>query len=261
MRALKRRALGHPFSTFVPFVCFVVSVGIAGCAKSPVSPGGSITVTAAAPLSPANGASIAYAAQPVRLAVANATSTDPNAFIGYTFDVATDAGFANKVITKTTPQGAGQTAITLDLLPGGATYYWRVRATADDTVGAFTSSFTFTIGPAVVIDAPVAVAPVPGSKVSTNRPTLTVTNATRTGPAGTIVYRFEIATDAAFTKIVVSSTVTETTTTTSFTPATALGFSTTHYWRARATDTSSNISGSYSVTATFITPGNPNEME
>jgi hypothetical protein len=238
-----------------------LTIALAGCAKTPVSPTGSVSVAAAAPLAPANGAAIAYAAQPITLTVMNATTTDPNVAVGYTFEVATDTNFDNRVATKTIAQAAAQTALTLDPLPGGTKYYWHVRATAGDTPGEYTLPFTFTVGPAIAITAPVVVAPVPGASVPTDRPTLTVTNATHTGPIGMLLYRFEIATNAAFTNIVLTGTVREGATQTSFTPLTPLGFSTTYFWRVRATDADSDVSGSYSTASTFITPSNPDQAE
>jgi hypothetical protein len=238
-----------------------LTIALAGCAKTPVSPTGSVSVAAAAPLAPANGAAIAYAAQPITLTVMNATTTDPNVAVGYTFEVATDTNFDNRVATKTVAQAAAQTALTLDPLPGGTKYYWHVRATAGDTPGEYTLPFTFTVGPAIAITAPVVVAPMPGASVPTDRPTLTVTNATHTGPIGMLLYRFEIATNAAFTNIVLTGTVREGATQTSFTPLTPLGFSTTYFWRVRATDADSDVSGSYSTASTFITPSNPDQAE
>jgi hypothetical protein len=224
----------------------------AACAKSPTGPSGSNTVSTAAPISPANGAAIANTAQPVTLTVNNATAASSS--LVYTFEVATDTGFANKVTTNDVPQGASQTSLQLGVLPADKTYYWRVRATAGDTVGTFTPPVTFTIGPAVTIQPPTPVLPVSGSTTPTPKPTLTIQNATHAGPVGTIVYRFEIATDEAFGSVVQSGTVTETSSQTSFTPSANLAFKTKFYWHARATDTANNVSGSYSAAWTFTTP-------
>jgi hypothetical protein len=239
----------------------VLTVALAGCAKTPVSPTGSVSVAAAAPVAPANGAAFAYAAQPITLTVLNATTSDPNVAVGYTFEVATAPNFENVVATKTIAQTAAQTALTLDPLPGGTKYYWHVRATAGDTPGEFSLPFSFSVGPSIAITAPVVVSPESGAAVPTDRPTLTVTNATHTGPIGMLLYRFEIATNETFTNIVLTGTVREASTQTSFTPLTPLGFSTTYFWRVRATDVDSDISGSYSTAATFITPSDPDQAE
>lgn len=238
-------------------VVLTCCAGVA-CDKAPLSPSGAITVTVAAPASPANGALFANLAQPVTLTITNATTTDVNVSVIYTFDVATDSGFTNKVVTKDVPQGTGQTSLTLDTLPAGTTYYWRARATAGDMVGTYSGPRSFAIGPAITLQAPASAAPASGSTVTTARPTLTIANASHTGPVSTITYRFDIATDATFATVVASSAVTETLTYTSFTPPAALAYRTTYYWRARATDSGSSISGGYSSTATFVTPADPN---
>ena len=237
-------------------VAFALLLALAGCAKSPISPSGALTVALAAPLAPANGADIAHAAQPVRLTVDNASTSDPNAAVVYTFEVATDAGFGTRIVTRDVAQAADRTSLTLDPLPAGQ-YFWRVRARAGDTAGGPSASVTFTIAPAVTMGAPAPSSPASGAIVASTRPTLTVLNASRSGPVGLVVYRFEIAADAGFATVVASGATTEGTSTTSFTPAADLLFKTTYFWRARATDTGNDITGPYSPASTFSTPTDP----
>jgi hypothetical protein len=149
--------------------------------------------------------------------------------------------------------GGGQTSVKLDMLAAATDFYWHVRATAGGTTGVFGTSSKFTIGPAIVINAPTPVAPVNGAKTS-GQPTLTVTNATRTGPAGAIVYRFDISTSPTFATVAVTGIVPEAGGQTSYTPAPpGLTPNTTYYWRATAIDQTNSISGPPSATLSFIT--------
>jgi hypothetical protein len=235
----------------------VAALLLGGCAKSPIGPSGALTVTVPVPVAPGNGTTIAPTAQPVRLSVENATSTAPGSPVVYTFEVATDAGFASKVVTRDVPQAPGQTSTTLDPLPAGQRYFWRARATSGDVTGEPSPTTSFTIAPIVTVEAPVPVAPINGAIVAGTMPTLTVTNAVRSGPVGLVIYRFEIATDAAFTAIVASGAASEGDTRTSFTPATDLAYLTTYYWRARAMDTAHDVKGPPSGAARFSTPIDP----
>lgn len=244
-----------------PLVLYVFLVSLSGaCTKSPIAPGGSITITVPSLTAPANGAQIANLKQPVTLTIVNATTTDTNAFVTYTFEVASDSAFTNKAVTKDAPQGSGATtSVTLDTLPAGKDYFWRVRATSGDSVGTFSGTLTFTIGPAIIIQAPTVASPTSGATVTSAKPTLTVNNAARSGPAGAITYLFEIASDSAFTKIVASGTVAEGSSQTSFTTPSSLSYKTTYYWHAKATD-ANNITGGFSTAALFTTAADPNEI-
>ena len=209
---------------------------LSGCANSPIAPAGSVSVTAPFQAAPANGAQIANVSQPVTLTIANALVTGTDTAVTYTFEVATDATFLSKVATKTTSvDSGGRTSVVLDTLTPGKDYFWHARATGDDTVGAFSPASRFTIGPMVTLETPIPVSPRSGTAPTSQRPTLTVTNAPRNGPAGAVVYRFEIATSSAFSTVLVSATVPESTgPTTSFTPATPLAEMSAFFWRAQA---------------------------
>src|SRR5262249_20542457 len=183
--------------------CGALAIACTACSNSPTpaQPSGttsvtdtaaSASVTAPRPLTPAAGAQIRHAEQPVTLVVANAAITSGTAT--YTFEVATDAGFSSKVYTKSgVAQTASQTATTLPALTPGADYYWRARAESGSTVGPFSAGRKMTIGPAVQLDPPTPVAPANGAATQ-GWPALTVRNSTRSGPVGTITYRFEIST-------------------------------------------------------------------
>lgn len=210
------------------------------------------SVTVPQPVSPAANATVRNADQPITLVVVNAVSTrGTNA---YDFEVATDTGFANKVATKTgVGEGSGgRTSVALDRLPANADYYWHARAQASGTAGPFTVARKLTVGPAVTIDAPVPIAPLSGAQTAA-RPTFRVRNATRQGPAGAITYRFEIATAATFSPILVTGTVGEGVNETGFIPAADLPINAPLVWRATALDAANGVSSAPSTTQSFTT--------
>lgn len=223
------------------------------CAKSPVTPAGPVSVTTAASTSPANGAAIRNVDQPVTLSVTNAqvASSDP---VTYTFDVASDVAFANKVVSQDVAQGStGSTSLKLSALPAGADYYWRTKTSAGGTVGVYSTPLKFTIGPAITIQAPTPIAPVSGATALGPRPTFTLTNSVRSGPVTVISYRFEVSKTSTFTTIATSATVQETTTRTSWTPAADLDGGTSYFWRATAIDAGTSITSTATSTQTFAT--------
>lgn len=236
---------------FAVYVALAAST--AAACTSPTKPAGSVTLTTGNPVSPGNGAQIANLAQPVKLTISNAIVTSASAAVSYTFEVATDSAFASKVQTKEAAQTVGQTAVTLDTLAAGRVYYWRVRTTGGDTVGTFTTALSFTIGAAIVIQAPAPASPTNGATSVPLRPTLTVTNASRSGPVGSLSYRFEISTSNTFGTILTSGTVSEGNNQTSFTPSAELGITSTYFWRAQVVDTTNNITSAFSNAATFTT--------
>ncbi len=81
----------------------------AACGSNPSTP--SASVTAPGPLLPSNGAQIQNAAQPVTLVVTNAVATSSSGATTYTFEVATDTGFATRCRPKDgVAEGSSQTA-------------------------------------------------------------------------------------------------------------------------------------------------------
>src|SRR5262245_57101791 len=127
--------------------CGALAIACTACSNSstPAQPSGTTSVTdpAASPsvtaprlLTPGAAAPIRHATHPITLVVANAAITSGTAT--YTFEVATDAGFASKVYTKSgVAQTASQTALTLPALTPGSDYYWRARAESGSTIGPF----------------------------------------------------------------------------------------------------------------------------
>jgi hypothetical protein len=230
---------------------FVLSVSMAAAAcSSPTTPG--VSIVAAKPASPSSASSFSYYSQPVTLVVMTGVATG-GATPTSTVEVAADAAFTTLVTTQTMPTGAtGQVTLTLDHLSPATTYYWRVKTAAGNSPGLYSSQASFTIGPLLVIQAPVPVQPL-ADTFPHRRPTFTVANATRTGPPPSITYRFDVATDAAFNIVVATQTVPEAAMQTSFTPTTDLTSGTTYYWRAQASDTAKNVTGPYSSAQAFTT--------
>jgi hypothetical protein len=246
------RLLGACSLLLVTAACSSSSPAQPSGASDPVDTSASASVSLPRAITPAAGAVIRNADQPVTLVVANAAVTQGTPV--YTFEVATDAAFASKVFTKAgVAQTAGQTAVTIDRLPPNADYYWRTRADSGGTAGPYTAGRKFTIGPAIALDPPVPLTPAAGS-TSQGWPAFTVRNATRSGPAGAIAYRFEIATTSAFTSIVLTATVGETINQTTYTPASGLAAppQNTLFWRAIAVDQTNNVSSPASAVVTFV---------
>jgi hypothetical protein len=241
-----------------------ILIAAVGCSKSsPAVPSAPATAAADAtlatasigaprPVSPANGAVIKNSDQPITLVAQNALITLGGAGT-YTFEVATDPTFATKAQVKDgVAEGSGQTLVRLDPLAAAKDYYWHVRATGGGTSGVFGAAFKFTIGPLVAVDPPAPVSPSNGATTS-GQPTLTVVNSTRSGPTGAIVYRFDISTNLTFASVLLSATVPETPTRTSFTPPASLAINVAYYWHVTAIDTASGTASPTSTTQSFIT--------
>ena len=112
-----------------------------------------------------------------------------------------------------------------------ATYYWRVHAADGANTGPYATS-SFTVYVPVIIQPPVPVSPANGSSVSSAAPTLVVSDAARSGPAGPISYVFQVATDPNITNIVAIGQVAETSGQTGF-ALSGLASATSYYWRVR----------------------------
>src|SRR5262245_12620109 len=210
-----------------------------------------ITLTTPQPSSPAEGASFKFTEQPITLVVKNAVSTGSTP-LTYTFEVASDAAFASKVITKEgVAQGNGSTSLALDKLAADKTYYWRSRASAGSVAGPFTTGRSFKVGPEVVIQAPVLGDPVTNATVD-EQPTLTVNRVSRTGPADQILYRFELSDASSFGSVVYSTTVPERTDL-PYTPhkVTRALHEKTYFWRVQSSDPASGVNSPFSAVAQF----------
>jgi hypothetical protein len=185
--------------------------------------------------------------------IANAVLTQ-SAVATYTFEVSTDAGFSSKAYSKSgvASGSSGQTSLTIDKLTAGTSYFWHVRAEGGGTTGPFSAARAFTIGPAIVIDTATLVSPISNAGTAA-RPTLTVTNATHTGPVGALTYKFEIATSSSFSPVLTTATVNEGTSRTTFTPSADLPAETTLFWRVTVADVANGVTGPTTLPASFVT--------
>lgn len=226
---------------------------VAGCSKSATEPTGVGSVTAPRLVQPAPGSTVRNVDQPVTLAVTNAVVTQPSTTT-YTFEVASDSAFANRVQTKSgVAEGPnGQTSVRLDPLPPGNEYYWRARASGAGTEGVFGPTYRFTLGPQVLLSAPTLVSPANGGQTD-GRPTFVVSNAQKTGPAGPVTYRFEVSTSPGFSPLVVDQSVPEGSGRTSFRPARDLPIETTLYWRVTANDATNGVTSPSSSVVSIVT--------
>src|SRR5262249_8493389 len=166
-----------------------------------------ITLTAPTPVSPANNQQIRFSDQPIRLVVTSAVSTGTSS-LTYTFEVARDSAFASIVSTKSGVEGSGQQTATLDRLAGATTYYWRARASTGSTTGPNSAGRSVQVGPEVVLQAPALAFPTQNGTLN-GTPRLTVNNVGRSGPVGTVSYRFEISDSSSFSRILFSGNANE----------------------------------------------------
>ena len=215
-----------------------------------------INITAPTMLTPATGVKIALDQQPVTLQIQNAGSNGPRP-LSYDLDIATDANFNNKVFSRQgiAPGDGGRTSLKLpDPLATDHTYFWRARAEDGANTGPYSPTFSFSVYTPVVINAPVATSPAPNATVDSLRPSLIITNATHTGPAGAITYLVEVADSDSFANKI-AWTAAETPSTTTFSPPSDLAYAKLYFWHARAADPTTT--GPFSATRTFNTPAVP----
>ena len=118
--------------------------------------------------------------------------------------------------------------------------------------------FKFTIGVAITVAAPAPIGPLTNAE-TTPRPALRVTNASRSGPAGAITYKFEIARDSAFASIVVTGTNTEGINETGFIPTSDLPTRVPLFWRAMAMDALNGITSLPSAVQSFTAQPQPED--
>src|SRR5947207_9674904 len=211
------------------------------------------TITTPVMVSPTVNQQFKFSDQPLTLTVKNAAQTGSGG-LTYSFEVATDAAFVSKVYSKdgVAEGGNGQTSLKIDTLagPGAKSYFWRTRVSTASTAGLYSTGRAFAVGPQVVITAPAIASPTAGGTVGDNG-SLTVSNAAVTGPAGAIVYRFEVSDSTAFTNLVFVSTVGQGANQTSATLTAKLVTNGTYFWRTLASDPSTGASGPYSAVGSF----------
>ncbi len=211
-----------------------------------------VTMIAARPAAPADGADVPYGMQPLTLSVANGRAAGRGA-LTYTFEVATDEGFSDIVFSRADVEsGDGTTNLAIDRLPGLRTYYWRARVHYGDSDGPYSRVRSFAVGPEIVLGTPALLTPINGAHAASPL-ALVVSNVSRTGPAGEIVYTVEVASDEGFGNIIYTGTAAENPAgQTAVTAPVNVTSGTTYYWRARATDVTNNAPSPTSATGSFV---------
>ena len=155
-----------------------------------------VEITAPKTLEPANGQQVLANGAPQSLLIENAGSNGPRALF-LQLEVATDATFQQRLhhADRVTPGPNGRTVYQLpEPLGPGHTYFWRARAADGANSGPYSPAAHFAVVEPVIIQPPTPVEPL--GTISTNRPNFVVRNGAVTGPAGDLVYRFEIGTSA-----------------------------------------------------------------
>jgi hypothetical protein len=228
-----------------------VAFGVAACdTNNPARP--TMTFSAPTAQSPAIGTIYNFNQQPITLAVKNVARTG-NAAVTYSVEVASNSSFTTKVFSREgIAEGAGgTTSVTLGQLEGGITYYWQYKAVVDGIVGEASAPQNFLVRPNVVIQPPAAFDPPGSAEIFAARPTFTVNNASRTGPAGTIFYEFQVSNNSSFSSLLGSATVQEQSNRTSWTPNSDLPEGNV-FWRVRASDPAAGVTSGFSSTAQFV---------
>ena len=209
-----------------------------------------VTLTTPQLVTPTSGQRFKFADQPLTLAVRNGVSTGSSP-LTYSFQVASDAGFASVVYSKDgVAEGSGQTTLKIDKLAGNKDYFWRARVSTGSATGLFSPGRAFNVGPEVVIQAPTLLSPAQNGTLN-GVGSLVAQNAAKSGPAGQIFYRFEVSDTQAFGNLKFVSTTAEQAGQTSVQMTAALVTNAIYYWRVQASDPSNGISGPYSSVFSF----------
>ncbi len=253
-----KRASIRRFALLLPILAIGAACDVSK-SSNPLSPSVAgpipgVNITAPNPVDPAQASKIADTNQPVTLTVENGTSNGVRP-LTYLFELAADSGFTNKLYSRDgIAPGNGRTSFKLpDALQTGRTYYWRARAQDGANTSPYSPALYFEVYTPVVIDVPTPLSPVGGMTVSTLTPEFRVRNAARSGPVGTISYRFEAADNEAFAGVTGSVVVPEQSGETAVTSPIAFTANKTYFWHARAFD-SNNVMGPWSATQVFKTP-------
>jgi hypothetical protein len=216
-----------------------------------------VNISAPKMLEPVSGVKIAVDKQPVTLLIENASSNGVRP-LTYSFDIATDANFNNKVFTRDgiQPGDAGRTSLRLpDPLGTGRTYFWRARAVDGANEGPYANALAFEVFTPIVIEVPVLMLPASNSTVDGLHPKFAIGNAPRSGPAGAIAYLIELADSDSFTNKLLTWTAAEQPNQTVLDPPADLVYNKVYYWHVRAYDPTTI--GAFSRTLAFTTPPVP----
>lgn len=236
----------------------------AGCgvekSENPLSPSiagpiAGVEISAPRASEPAPGAKLKPSQQPLRLMVDNAASNGVRP-LSYTFEVASDSAFQNKVFARSnvTPGSNGKTTQTLDTLPVGKTYHWRARAEDGANTGPYMTA-AFDLLPPPELGAPGLISPIDNARVSSLQPTLLMAAPPRNAAVGPLIYDLQVGLDVAFSQVISIGRFPEAGAQSTFTPTSDLPGNRQFYWRVRAGD--GETTSVWSVTQSFTTGAAP----
>jgi hypothetical protein len=212
-----------------------------------------VEISAPHTLEPGGGAQIASDQQPLTLLLENASSNGPRP-LNYVFEVATDAGFTNKVFGREgiQPGENGRTSLRLpDALSTGRTYYWRAKAQDGANTGPYSAPANFVVFTPISFDKPVLRDPVNNEETTNTTPEFEIANAPRTGSPTSVGYEVQVSQSSAFATAM-TWVVGEQPNVTRLISPVGLASGTQFFWRARASG--SGHEGPWSDTAVFRTP-------
>ncbi|HVW05887.1 MAG TPA: hypothetical protein VHB78_12825 [Vicinamibacterales bacterium] len=231
-------------------VVMVAALAAACNSNNPARP--TMSFVAPVPQQPANGVGYNFSAQPVVLQIVNAVRTGSDA-VTYAVEVSPNASFSPLTYSADgiAEGSGGTTSVPLPSLTGNTTYYWRWRAVVGGIAGEPSATQSFFLRPNITISAVDVVAPEADGAVFSARPSFIVNNATRTGPAGTIFYEFQVSASAAFSDLIATATIQEQGNgTTTWAPSSDLPEGTL-FWRVRAKDPVADVSGPFTAALKF----------
>ena len=236
----------------------------AACTTSPSAP--TVSFTAPVANGPSNGATYKFKSQPVTIVLTNTAKTG-SATATYAVEVATDAGFANRVFTQDgiAEGGGGTTPVTINSLPasnGDVTYYWHSWAIVDGVPGPPSPTQTFVVQQQIVVNTPSVSSPGNGGTASDTRPTFVTQNTTHKGAVSSISYLFQVSktSDFSSSSILTSGSAQEQSGgTTSWRAAADLPTGDL-FWRVQAKDDGSGETSGFSSSARFtLQPFDPTQ--
>jgi hypothetical protein len=175
--------------------------------------------------------------------------------LNYLFEVATDAGFSNKVFTREgiTPGATGRTTVRLpNALAPERSYYWRARAQDGANTGPYSAAAFFNVFTPVVLGKPILQEPVGNVTAASQQPILKFANAPRSGPAGPITYEIHLAENDAFSPAVGNWAVDERPNQTTLAVPVLLTANKQYFWRVRGFE--ATTSGPWSDVQAFKAP-------
>jgi hypothetical protein len=244
-------------------LCVATTAGVlvAACdaskSSNPLSPSiagpiAGVSISAPASLRPTGGTAIGVD-QPLVMSFNAASSNSPRTF-WYEVEIGTVPDFTAIVFRSVRiehPEGATQINFNVPTrLPADRTYYWRVRALDGSNTGPYADPAMFKVSTPIVLGAPEPVSPVSGATTPT-QPTFVVNAGSVSGPAGTLTYEFQVASDTGFGQIASAFTAPASSGPTTSATSGTLGAGQTYFWRVRQTDGSAV--SNWAATAHFLT--------